>query len=87
MREAFAGIGQRTTPAVPASRRVIRRWLMQGCQESGQGIGCLRTASRRGAVSRFTRDPGSDGSKGAGTARKAGLDAAEQVSAMGGAAL
>ena len=60
MREAFPDIGQRTTSAVPASRRVVRRGLMQGCQESRQGIGCLGTASRRGAVSRFTGDPGSD---------------------------
>lgn len=56
-REAFAGIGQRTASAVPASRRVVRRGLMQGCQERRQGIGCLGTASRRGAVSRFTGDP------------------------------
>jgi hypothetical protein len=60
MREAFAGIGQRTTSAVPASRRVVRRGLMQGGQESRQAIGCLGTASRRGAVRRFTGDPGSD---------------------------
>jgi hypothetical protein len=59
-REAFADIGQRATSAVPASRRVVRRGLMQGCQESRQGIGCLGTASRRGAVSRITGDPGSD---------------------------
>jgi hypothetical protein len=60
MREACAATGQRTTSVVPASRRVVRRGLMQGCQEGRQGIGCLGTASRRGAVSRFTGDPGSD---------------------------
>lgn len=60
MREAFADTGQRATPAVPASRRVVRRGLMQGYQESRQGIGCLGTASRRGAVSRFAGDPGRD---------------------------
>jgi hypothetical protein len=31
MCEAFADIGQRTTSAVPASRRVVRRGLMEGC--------------------------------------------------------
>ena len=43
-----------------ASGRVVRRGQMQGCQEGRQGIGCLGTASRGGAVSRFTGDPGSD---------------------------
>jgi hypothetical protein len=60
VREAFADIGQRTTSAVPASRRVVRRGLMQRRQESRQGIGCLGTASRGGAVSRLTGDPGSN---------------------------
>ena len=59
MYKAFADVGQRTTSVVPASRRVVRRGLMQGCQESRQGIGCL-TASRGGAVSRFTGDPCTD---------------------------
>jgi hypothetical protein len=54
------GHGRRTTSAVTAGRRVVRRGLMQGRQESRQGIGCLGTASRRGAVSRFTGDPGCD---------------------------
>jgi len=52
--------GERTTLAVPASGRVLRRGLMQGGQESRQGVGCLGIASRRDAVSRFTGDPGSD---------------------------
>ena len=60
MREALADIGQRATSVVPASRRALRRGLMQGCQESRQGIGCLGTASRGGAVSRLTSNPGSD---------------------------
>ena len=33
---------------------------MKGGQESRQGIGGLGSASRRGAVSRFAGDPGSD---------------------------
>jgi hypothetical protein len=60
MCEAFAGTGQRATLAVPASRRVVSRGLMQGCEESRQGIGCIGTASGGGAVSRFTGNPGSD---------------------------
>jgi hypothetical protein len=59
IREAFADIGQRTASAVPASRRVVRRKLMQGGQEGSQGIGCVGTVSRGGAVGRFGAKAGS----------------------------
>ena len=60
MCDAFADIGQRTTSAVPASGRVVRRGLMQGCKECRQGIRCLGTASRGGVVGGVAGDPGSD---------------------------
>jgi len=60
IREASADTGQRATPAVSASRRAVRRGLMQGGQESRQGVGCLGAAGRGGTVSGFTGDPGRD---------------------------